>query len=88
MSPATGLDPRARYALLDEPGHWRYVGQAWYVDDQGRRVEHDHVRLVQRVPGTGETREVWVDPATITGVFAGRSTTSGVFALGESEVAG
>lgn len=85
---SAAYDPAARYALLGEDGAWRYVGQAWFVDDDGRRVEHDHVRMVQRTPD-GETLERWVAPSEITGVFAGRtSLTSGVFVLGDSTIAG
>lgn len=81
------MDPAARYTLAGEPGAWRFVGQAFYVDDDGRRVEHDWLRMVRRDVSTGATFEVWVDPAAITGVMPGR-TSHGVFVLGDSTVAG
>lgn len=71
------LDPRARYTLAGEPGEWRYVGQATYLDDDGREVEHDHVRMAQVRDGL--VVEAWVDPGEVTGITAGR--TSGVFTL-------
>lgn len=37
-----------------------YVGQAWFHDDDGRRVEHDWV-VVRRADG----REVWVPPSAV-----------------------
>ena len=71
MRPGT-FDPAARYTVLGEAGRWRYVGQAWFRDDEGRRVEHDYVRMVRRDTATGETREVWVDPADVTLAVAPR----------------
>lgn len=56
----------ARYLVDGEPGAWRYVGQATYVDDDGRDVEHDHVRMRE----IGGDREVWVPLADV--VRAGR----------------
>jgi len=53
------LDARARYAVIGHPGVWRYVGQATFVDDDGRDVEHDFVRMV---PVGVDGPEVWVDP--------------------------
>lgn len=75
MSAPGGLDPRSRYALLDEAGHWRFIGQAWYMDDAGHRVEHHYVRMVTRDAVTGETVERWVDPAHVTLARAARSHT-------------
>jgi hypothetical protein len=61
------LGARYRYALAGEPGLWRYVGQAWYVDEStGERVEHDHVRMAQ--VRDGEPFEVWVSLDDVTGV--------------------
>jgi hypothetical protein len=54
------LDGRARYAVIGHPGVWRYVGQAVFVGDDGRDVEHDYVRMA---PVGQDEPEVWVDPA-------------------------
>lgn len=63
------LSGTARYLVADEPGAWRYVGQATYVEDDGREVEHDHVRMAQ----VGTDREVWVPLADV--VRASRKVT-------------
>jgi hypothetical protein len=54
------LSGTALYAVRGEEGPWRYVGQATYVDDAGRTVEHDYVRMVQ------DDSEVWVAPDDVT----------------------
>lgn len=59
----TRLDARLRYAVAGRDGAWRYVGQATYVDDDGREVEHDWARMV-RV--SDPSAEEWVDPAGVT----------------------
>lgn len=46
------------WRVKGEPGAWRMVGQATYVDDEGREVEHDWV-LMREVAGD---REVAVPP--------------------------
>lgn len=58
----TRLDARLRYAVAGESGAWRYVGQASYVDDDGRVVEHDWVRMA-RV--SDPTQETWVDACSV-----------------------
>lgn len=57
------LDARARYAVAGESGVWRYVGQAAYVDDDGRAVEHDYVRMAL-VGHDGH--EVWCPSGDVT----------------------
>lgn len=55
------MNPRSVYTLADHPGvPFRYAGQATYLDDAGRQVEHDWV--VMRA--VGNDAEVWADPAT------------------------
>lgn len=57
------LDARLRYTVAGESGAWRYVGQATYLDDDGRTVEHDDVRMAAV---GGDRREVWVPRAQVT----------------------
>ena len=57
------LRATARYTVAGEAGVWRYVGQATYVDDHGREVDHDYVRMA-RVGQDGH--EVWVAPEDVT----------------------
>lgn len=55
-------DARDRYTVAGQTGVWRYVGQATYVDDAGRTVEHDHVRMA---PVGVDGPEVWVAPGDV-----------------------
>lgn len=53
-----------RYHVRGEAGAWRYVGQAWYVDEStGERVEHDHMRMAQVRDGL--VFEVWAAPEDV-----------------------
>lgn len=54
------LSPRGVYAVRGHDGPWHYLGQASYVDDDGRTVDHDWVRMVQ------DDEEVWVHPDDVT----------------------
>lgn len=73
------LDRLTWYEVAGLAGAWRFVGQATYLDDEGREVEHDHVRLVN---ASGD--EEWVDPAEVVGVHVGNR--GGVFVLGDGQV--
>lgn len=56
----TRLSATALYGVAGEVGPWHYVGQATYLDDDGREVEHDWVRMVQ-----DDDREVWCPPDAV-----------------------
>lgn len=64
------------YAVDGFVGRWVYVGQAWWIDDNGVRVEHDHVRVVK--VGTDPAREEWVPPSDLYDERSGRSSAAEV----------
>jgi hypothetical protein len=53
------VTPGTIVTLVGREGPWRFLGQATYVDDDGRTVEHDWVRVVQ------DDEEVWVAPEDV-----------------------
>jgi hypothetical protein len=55
----TRFHARGVYAIAGESGPWKYLGQATYLDDDGREVEHDWVRMVQ------DDREHWCPPDAV-----------------------
>jgi hypothetical protein len=57
--PCGAFTARGVYRVAGHDGPWHYVGPATFVDDEGRTVEHDWVRMVQ------DDAEVWVDPADV-----------------------
>lgn len=69
----TRLDATARYAVAGERGVWRYVGQATYLDDHGRTVDHDHVRMA--LAGRLDV-EVWCSPGDVTRLDASAARTA------------
>jgi hypothetical protein len=50
---------RRIFTVRDTPGIYVYVGQCYYVDDDGQTVEHDWLRLAP-LDGDGDT--LWVPP--------------------------
>lgn len=61
FAPVTSWAPGTPVRVVGLVGTWHVVGQAWFVDDDGRTVEHDHV-IVTDTSG----REEWVEPDRLT----------------------
>lgn len=59
----------AAYRVTGESGAWVLLGQATYLDDDGRTVEHDWVLLRE----AGGDREVAVAPDDVTPIVTGVS---------------
>lgn len=58
------MSPGTPVTVAGHPGVWTVVGQAVYVDDDGRTVEHDWVRVA-----ADDGREVWVAPGDVAAAY-------------------
>lgn len=54
------MTPGTLVTVAGHDGPWVVLGQASYVDDDGRTVEHDWLRVAQ------DDEEVWVAPEDVT----------------------